>query len=926
QAGSLPLLQYTLDLLWQNEDLSDRTLNIATYHQLGGVSGALQKRVNEIYQGLPAEQQLATKQILLRLVDVVALEQSEVLRTAVSKRAYKSEFTDTQAETVQLLINKSLLVSDDLNQEGSTVEIAHEALLNSWAELKAWINDARTTISLNNRLAEDASRWQELKYQNLSQADDELWSGSKLEQVIELREDGTFAVVLGGLSQLADKFIEQSIAKRDRKIQQEVENAQRLAQAERKARIEAEKRVTEQKKANQKLRIWSLIAVAFGVTASLLGISSYISSQESQLQAQAANIKVKLSLSNQLDRLLESIQLVGQNQTFNQRWFKPKSQLLPDVQSVLYQSVEENREQYSFNDHQAEVTSVAISSDGQYLVSGSSDNTVKLWDVKDKSVIHTFEGHQAEVTSVAISRDGRYLVSGSGDSTVKLWDIKSQSLIQTFEGHQAWVSSVAISSDGQYLVSGSYDTTVKLWDIKNQSLIYTFEGHQAWVNSVAISNDGQYLVSGSGNISGSDDNTVKLWDIKKQSLIYTFEGHQTLVNAVAISRDGRYLVSGSGDIFESRDNTLKLWDIKKQSLKHTFEGHQTLVNAVAISRDGRYLVSGSYDNTVKLWDIKNQSLIHSFEGHQALVRAVAISSDGQYLVSGGNDNTVKLWDIKSQSLIHTFEGHQDWVNSVAISSDGSSLVSGSSDNTVKLWRGINWQNWLSIGCERIRSHPVLASVEVNSAAATCLEYGGWTEQEQAELLVKQGLAFAAEKADYKEARDKFEQAQKLKSDIDLNPNTEAVENNPNTVASQLAALSKIQQGVNLAREGKVPEALSSFSEAQKLYPNLKIESQSWDNLCWFGSIYGQAPKVLFACENAVELAPDAESQVVYLDGRGLARALMGDTQGAIKDFQVYVDSPEFHQESRNKRKQWIESLSIGQNPFTDDVLEELKKE
>jgi hypothetical protein len=157
QAGSLPLLQYTLDLLWKDDDLSDRTLNIETYRRLGGVSGALQKHVDGIYQQLPAKQQLAIKQILLRLVDVVGLEKSDNLRTAVSRRAYKSEFIGKLESTVNLLVNRSLLVSNDVNREGqSTVEIAHEALLTSWAELTQWIKDAREVISINNRLAEDA--------------------------------------------------------------------------------------------------------------------------------------------------------------------------------------------------------------------------------------------------------------------------------------------------------------------------------------------------------------------------------------------------------------------------------------------------------------------------------------------------------------------------------------------------------------------------------------------------------------------------------------------------------------------------------------------------------------------------------------------------------------------------------------------------
>ncbi len=228
QAGSLPLLQYTLDLLWQEDDLGDRTLNTATYHQLGGVEGALQKHVNRIYTELPVEQQLATKQILLKLVDVVSSENSEVLKTAVSKRAFKSEFSKEQAETVTLLVNKNLLVSDRVDQEGkSTVEIAHEALLTSWAELKKWITDARDTISLNNRLSEDVDRWKRLIEENPNKAHEELWTGSKLEKAIELRKDGTFDVVLGGLSDLVNEFIDASIDWREHEQKEKVRLQQR---------------------------------------------------------------------------------------------------------------------------------------------------------------------------------------------------------------------------------------------------------------------------------------------------------------------------------------------------------------------------------------------------------------------------------------------------------------------------------------------------------------------------------------------------------------------------------------------------------------------------------------------------------------------------------------------------------------------------
>lgn len=99
----------------------------------------------------------------------------------------------------------------------------------------------------------------------------------------------------------------------------------------------------------------------------------------------------------------------------------------------------------------------------------------------------------------------------------------------------------------------------------------------------------------------------------------------------------------------------------------------------------------------------------------------------------------------------------------------------------------------------------------------------------------------------------------------------------------------------------------------------------WNSLCWFGSIYRYAADVLDACEKAVALA-DEENKAGRRDSRGLARALTGDTQGAIEDFQPFVDSSNFDEESRNKREEWIKQLEEEEDPFTDEVLEDLKDE
>jgi hypothetical protein len=134
---------------------------------------------------------------------------------------------------------------------------------------------------------------------------------------------------------------------------------------------------------------------------------------------------------------------------------------------------------------------------------------------------------------------------------------------------------------------------------------------------------------------------------------------------------------------------------------------------------------------------------------------------------------------------------------------------------------------------------------------------------------------------------------------------------------------KIFTVTNIGYETESIERLLVLLEDAKLSGTEIIDPEIYNNTCWHGSIHGYAQKVLQYCEEAVKLAPDNPN---FRDSRGLAKALTGDYPGAIDDFQSYVDSGQYDEAWVQQRRDWIVALRAGENPFTPEVLEQLKNQ
>lgn len=290
--------------------------------------------------------------------------------------------------------------------------------------------------------------------------------------------------------------------------------------------------------------------------------------------------------------------------------------------------------------HSGLVGCLAISPDGQTLVSGSLDNTIRIWDFKTGQLLHTLKAHAAPITGLAITPDGRTLISGGWDKAVKICQLSSRSF-HTLKGCTEWISAIAISPDGKNFVLGTSDGMIQVWDLQREKLLKTFKSHSGSINSVAVSPNNIRVAS------GSSDGTIKIWSLQYGSLLHTFKSHAGAINAIAFSPDGQLLASGCSN------NTIQIWHRPGVPL-YTLKNRSGSVNAVAFSPDGQLLASGNSNGAIEIWTKKFNKPLHTLRS-PASVYNLAFSPNGQVLASGSGDGTIMLQAIPRQGAVSSVQ-------------------------------------------------------------------------------------------------------------------------------------------------------------------------------------------------------------------------------------------------------------------------------
>jgi WD40 repeat protein/tRNA A-37 threonylcarbamoyl transferase component Bud32 len=371
--------------------------------------------------------------------------------------------------------------------------------------------------------------------------------------------------------------------------------------------------------------------------------------------------------------------------------------------------------------HTGPIRGVAFSPDGKRLVSGSEDQTIRVWDATTgQQLLHCKGGHSDESPSVAFSPDGKWLASANQDKTVWIWNAMTGQQECTFRGHTSAVLSVAFHPDSTRLASTSEEGIVMIWDARTgREACPPLKGHAGSRRALVFSADGTRLA---GNFNGF----VTVWDAVTGREIFGQQGHAGGGPSITFSPDGTRLAScgnnpalqiwdmttrqgslrlegeGLGGFWSvayspdgtrlaavGQDQTIKIYDAATYRIIGTLRGHTGMIYSVAYSPDGTRLASASRDGTVKVWDANTTQRSLTFSGHPGgMWTMVAFSPDGTRLASacgpGGEDRIVKVWDVGTGQIVHRLSEHTAPVADVAFSPDGR-LASASVDGTVKLW-------------------------------------------------------------------------------------------------------------------------------------------------------------------------------------------------------------------------------------------------
>jgi WD40 repeat protein len=614
-----------------------------------------------------------------------------------------------------------------------------------------------------------------------------------------------------------------------------------------------------------------------------------------------------------------------------------------------------------------------VSANGNYIATADFSNVARLWNPSTGAELARFS-HEAQISALAFVPEKDLLAVVSTDGAIKLWSLPSGDTVAELR-HDDEVEHLSFNADGSILVAveSGPSASAYAWHLPKGRLMSRHE-FDAIGNDAKISSDSAHLIQTSRDVVSikriDTGDVVQEIPLEGANLP---QGRGYSIGHVTISANGRWILKRINDV-------LRLWELtdRRATLRKTFpdsvqlaafSGDRTRLITMATSGDSlrnqieirdlesdRSLASWSSEDRIPFLVISPDSRLIAIPGTaytrgwsiakgattfdlpsssisirdlatgelaaQVVIPNVAVPNrvekmaftpDGRFLAAGLANGALSIVRVADSEEVARVQ-HPATITAVAFSPDQQYVVTAAKDDTVRLWR---WRmdNLVADACSRMTRN---------------FQYTEWTKyfgSEPYELTcwnlplhrsVLEQARLLAEKGEVDNARALLDRALHLGARL---------EEDQTAWLEKAIAAGLVSRAPDLAAQGRVEEALSALNESQRHNPNVAIRASVWNEVCWQGALREKARAVIQACDRAVTLAAAGERGAIH-DSRGVARAQLGDYEGAIADFELYLTWAQQFARSEEEianRKGWIASLKQKQNPFDSEMLRRLRR-